>query len=423
VPERKRRARRGADGKRGRGRSAGTKGAGTEGAGTKGAGTKGAGTKGAGTKGAGTKGAGTKSGGGKRANRRISGRKRAARKGERRAEARTDAQSREGGGAAGPEAPRSFWSGTITFGLVSVPVHLFVANRNTSVSLRMVDEDGVPLSRRYVCGVEGRPLENDEIVRGYEVEKDRFVLVDDDELEALAPDKSREIDLERFVPLDELDPIFFDRAYFLAPDREAARAYRLLAKIMEDSGRAGIATFVMRGKEYLVAIIAESGLLRAETLRFEDELRTPADAGLPEIEAPDDARVGEVEEEIARLEAESFEREALADPRIERLREVVARKLDAGNDVVEAPEDADVEASATVVDLMEVLKQSLAGTERSGAARKGPARAQPRADADDAEALAGWSKQALYERAQALDIEGRSSMTKDELLKAIRGAG
>lgn len=115
-------------------------------------------------------------------------------------------------------------------------------------------------------------------MRGYEVEKDRFILVDDEELVALAPEKSQEIDLKRFVELSEIDPVYFERAYFLAPDRDAVKAYRLLARTMEEAGRAGIATFVMRGKEYLVAIIAEQGFLRAETLRFHDELRIPGDA-------------------------------------------------------------------------------------------------------------------------------------------------
>ena len=189
------------------------------------------------------------------------------------------------------QRPRSFWSGTIAFGLVSIPVSLYVASRSGGISLRMVDEDGTPLRRRYFCSKDGEPLEADDIVRGYEVEKDRFVIVKDEELEALAPEKSREIDLKRFVPLAQIDPIWFERGYFLAPDKGAMKAYRLLANTMEQEGRAGIATFVMRGKEYLVAIIGQQGLLRAETLRFHDELRTPDDVGLPTLDKADAKRI------------------------------------------------------------------------------------------------------------------------------------
>lgn len=118
----------------------------------------------------------------------------------------------------------------------------------------MVDAEGTPLARRYYCEKEARILTGSELIRGYEVERDDYVLVEDDELEALAPEKSQDIDLERFVGLDEIAPIYFERAYFLTPEGGATRAYRLLAGSMESASRAGIATFVMRGKQYLVAI-------------------------------------------------------------------------------------------------------------------------------------------------------------------------
>src|SRR5690606_2702535 len=140
----------------------------------------------------------------------------------------------------------------------------FTATRSSGPSLRMIDQDGTPLRRVYFCSSEQVPLDADDIVRGYEIEKNRFVLIEDEELEAIAPEKSQEIALERFVDVDAIDPIYFERAYFLAPGRGGARPYRLLAEVMESSARAGIATFVMRGKEYLVAIISERGLLRAE---------------------------------------------------------------------------------------------------------------------------------------------------------------
>lgn len=263
-----------------------------------------------------------------------------------------------------PRGPRPFWSGTISFGLVSLPVSLFVATRGKRVSLRMVDEQGNPLSRRYFCPKEERALDADEIVRGYEVERDRFVVIDDDELAALAPEKSQEIDLRRFVDLDEIDPIYFERAYFFAPDKGAVKAYRLLAKSMEDSRRAGIATFVMRGKEYLAAIIAESGLLRAQTLRFADELRSPAAIGLPDLQKPPASRVRDMERAIRAKAAKTLKRDQLEDRDSQRVVAYARKKLKAGKDVVAAPVSDDDDAprdgqGAEAVDLMAALKQSL----------------------------------------------------------------
>lgn len=114
--------------------------------------------------------------------------------------------------------PRPFWSGVIAFGLVSLPVSLFPANRGKSLSLKMVDDSGAPLSRRYFCEQEHKALSRDDIVRGYEVDKDRYVVVEDKELEALAPEKSQEIDLRRFVALADISPVYFERGYFLVPE-------------------------------------------------------------------------------------------------------------------------------------------------------------------------------------------------------------
>src|SRR5690606_796011 len=146
--------------------------------------------------------------------------------------------------------------------------------------------EGVPLARRYYDEKHEREIQREEIVRGFELDDGEMVLVTDAELEALEPDKTRDIDLRRFVPAESIDARYFDRGYFLAPSGDSTKAYRLLAAVMEKSKRAGIATFVMRGKEYLVAIFAENGILRAETLRFADELRSADDVGLPEPAKP-----------------------------------------------------------------------------------------------------------------------------------------
>ena len=255
---------------------------------------------------------------------------------------------------------RSFWSGTITFGLVSIPVELFPANRSVGVSLRMVSEDGTPLSRRYFCPKEERELDWDEIVRGYEIEKDRYVVVTDDELDRLAPEKTRDIDLRRFVDAADIDPIYFERAYYLTPGGNSTKAYRLLAATMEQTGRAGIATFVMRGKEYLIAILAENGIMRAETLRFADEVRSAEEVGLPEPEKPKAAVVKKFEKAIAQLVEKDMDEQELTDHSSEQLLKLVAKKEKAGEDVVEAP-DVAAEPAEGVIDLMEVLRRSLQG--------------------------------------------------------------
>src|SRR2546421_10348321 len=146
---------------------------------------------------------------------------------------------------------RPFWSGTLTFGLVSVPVDLYPGNRTNRAPLRMLSPEGEPLSRRYFSQKSGKELDDEDMVRGYEIDKDRYVVVTDEELERLAPEQSRDIDLRRFVPLEEIPPLYFDRSYFLAPSEGSEKAYKLLAETMKKEDLAGIATFVMRGKEYL----------------------------------------------------------------------------------------------------------------------------------------------------------------------------
>ena len=262
-----------------------------------------------------------------------------------------------------PSGMRSLWTGAITFGLVSVPVALFPATRPRSVSLRMVDEEGTPLARRYVCSKDGKELDADDIVRGYEIEKGKFVVVTDEELEAIEPRKSREIDLQVFVPADEIDPIHFERAYFLTPAGGSTKAYRLLATVMEKTGRAGIATFVMRAKEYLVAILAENGILRAETLRFQDEIRKPKDVGLPKKAKPKPAQVKKFEQAVGRRGGKVDFHEFL-DEHAERLEKLVARKQKSREDVVKTEVPEAEEEGGEVVDLLEVLSRSLGGTRK-----------------------------------------------------------
>jgi len=253
---------------------------------------------------------------------------------------------------------RPIWSGTITFGLVNVPVNLFPALQHYGVRLRMLTEDGIPLSRRYYCPADGNEVSGEDIVRGYEVEKDEFVTVEDDELEALEPEKSRDIDLRRFVDTSELPPYYFERPYFLAPAGKSNKAYRLLARVMEDEHKAGVATFVLRDKEYLVAILSENGILRAQTLRFADEIRKPEEIGLPERRPGNPRQVAIIEKAVKEATKSKLSREELQDETADRLMELVETKRREDRDVVRAQPTVAAEEEE-VVDLMALLKRSI----------------------------------------------------------------
>ena len=254
---------------------------------------------------------------------------------------------------------RPFWSGTLTFGLVSVPVSLFPAARTVRTSLRMLGPDGQPLARKYYAEKTGKDLDADEVVRGYEVTKEKFVIVTDEELERLAPEKTRDIDLKQFVPAESIPPIYFERGYFLTPAAGSQKAYKLLAETMDKSGLAGIATFVMRGKEYLVAIFSDKGILRAETMRFADELRSPADVGLPKKKEAPKATVTKFEKLIANKSKKQFSPAKLADKQTDSLLKLVKKKQSKRENVVKVEEE--IETDHKVVDLVKILKQSLGG--------------------------------------------------------------
>jgi DNA end-binding protein Ku len=287
----------------------------------------------------------------------------------------------------------------------------------------MVNPEGELLSRRYFAPKDDRRLENQDLVRGYELEKQTFVVLDDEELDRLAPERTRDIDLRVFVKASDIDPVHFERAYYLAPAEGTNKAYRLLARVMEETGRAGIATFVMRAKEYLVAILAENGIMRAETLRFADEVRTPETVGLQPPVEPRSADVKRFEKEIDRLAEDDLDGDELVDRSGERLRKLVDEKLHAGEGVV-APQPQDEQTdSRAVLDLMQMLQRSLEGAgiaEGETAASGKEAHGGKNTNQGD---LAGKTRAELYQRAKDLDIPGRSNMSRDQLVEAIRRAG
>lgn len=313
--------------------------------------------------------------------RRDRGRKRAS--GRKRAGARKRGSSQKRSGARnaraseGATTARPVWSGSLSFGLVNVPVDLYSAQRPGGVGMRMLGPDGAPLARQYVCPEEDEPLERDEIVRGYEVAKGKYVTVTDEDLEKLAPRRSRDIDLELFAPRDEIDPSFFVRTYYLVPAGEQAKAYRLLAEVLEETERAGIGRFVMRDKAYAVAIFADRGILRAQTLRFGDEVRDAGSLRVGKSKKVEGARLRKMEKALEGLAKKELAEGELRDEEPERLLELAREKRARGEDVVEVevpdaePRQAGAEEEGgEVIDLVALLKQRLAAKGGGGRTKR-----------------------------------------------------
>ena len=223
----------------------------------------------------------------------------------------------------------------------------------------MLGPEGTPLSRRYYSQKSGRDLKDEDMIRGFEIAKDKYVFVTDEELDRLAPEKSRDIDLRKFVERDSIPPLYFERSYFLTPAGNTQKAYNLLAKTMEKIKRVGIATFVMRGKEYLVAIFSDHGILRAETMRFADELRSPADIDLPKKSKVPAATVRKFEKLISSRAKKGISPSKLEDDQTARLLNLVKKKQSKRANVVEV--EAEEKNDGKVVDMMEILKRSMRG--------------------------------------------------------------
>lgn len=298
---------------------------------------------------------------------------------------------------------RGMWTGTISFGLVSVPVSLYPAIRKRPVHLRWLSKDGVPLKRQYVCSQDQQPLQKEDLVRGYEVENGKVVLVKDEELDAIAPDKTRDISLQSFVKLSQIPDFYFDRPYFLAPAGGSAKAYQLLAYVLAERECAGIGSFVMRGKEYLVAIVSAKGMLMAETLRFHTELREPAQIPLPQPEVPSEAGVKQLRSAIRSLRRKTVDEALLADRYALRLQRLISIKSESEKAVVHHEQHE--EERTGVVDLVALFQARMQEAERDQEGSPG--------------GYAELTKEELYERAQAANIHGRSKMTKEELIAAL----
>ncbi len=254
-------------------------------------------------------------------------------------------------------APRSIASGTISFGLVSIPVKVFPATQpSASVSFNMLHaKDGARLKQQFVCAKDGEVVPREETVKGFEFAKDRYVTFSAEELKVLDEIATQTIDIAEFVPASQVDPIYYDKAYYLGPDKGGAKAYRLLAEALAQSGKAALARYAARGKQYLVLIRPLSGRLVMQQLCYPDEVRSldeiPVETGEPK-----EAEVQLALQLIEQTSSPAFHPENYEDVVKKRVLAAIEEKVNGGQIHAAAPE----EARAQVIDLVDALKASLA---------------------------------------------------------------
>ena len=255
--------------------------------------------------------------------------------------------------------PRAIWSGSISFGLVNIPIKLYNAVSKKSVSFNQIDaKSGSRVRMKRVSATTGEEVAQEDILKGYELSPDRYVTIQPEELEALDPEATRAVDLEEFVDLVDIDPIFYDSPYYIAPTKGAEKPYTLLVRAMEESGKVGIARFVMRSKQYLAALRPKDGKLLLSTMVYADEIADEGQIGefdmLGKIELSD-RELAMAQQLIESLSGE-FEPEKYRDEYRERVLDLIRRKSEGVEEVVEAP--AAIEPTK-VVDLMAALEASV----------------------------------------------------------------
>ena len=272
-------------------------------------------------------------------------------------------------------APRALWTGTITFGLVNVPVRIYSAVHQHKLDFHLVHEkDDSPIGYQKICKLEEKPVPNDEIVKAYEFKKGEFVQLTDEDFEAVQVEGQHSIDLVDFVPYEDIDPAFFAHTYLVGPQDGAEKTYALLVRAMEDSGLAGIGKFVMRSRQYLGCLRVREGTLTLEQLYFADEVDPPA--GIVPNRLPSVAKK-ELDMALTLIDgfAGEWKPEKYEDTYTEALRDVVKAKR-RGKDVHELREPVDEEAPP---DLMETLRLSIEQSQKSR--RSKPAARKKRATA------------------------------------------
>ncbi|WP_149180391.1 Ku protein [Streptomyces sp. TRM49041] len=326
---------------------------------------------------------------------------------------------------------RAIWTGVISFGLVTVPVGLFTATEDHTVHFHHLQRGtGDRIRHRRVNERTGEEVSSEDIVKGYDVGDGTYVIVEPEELDEIAPGKSQVIDVDGFVDLKDVEPVYFDRTYYVAPrGEEYGKVYEVLRASLERADKAGVATLTMRGKEYLTALRAQSDVLVLHTLHYGDEVRDPGkEMDLPARPRPPKRELDMAEHLIEALGI-AWDPDAYHDTYEDRVRELVEAKREGREVVAEAvPPEA-----TNVVDLMDALRRSVdlarsgreAGTEgrtRGGRGGRG-GHGGPGGRRRGGEDLSGLTKKELYERAARRGVSGRSGMSRDELVDALRAAG
>lgn len=310
-------------------------------------------------------------------------------------------------------AVRAIWSGAINFGLVTVPVELYSATEDHTVHFRQFERGTSDRIRyRRVNERTGKEVGYEDIVKGYDLGDGEYVLVEQDELDEIAPGRSRSIDIEAFVELDDIDPIFFQKSYWLAPGKEEyGRAYGLLLQAMDRTNKAGVARFVMRGREQIAVIRAGDGVLVLDTLLFAEDLRDPSQE-LRKLPPKTGERGRELDMAVSLIDSmtEQWRPEDFHDTYTERVHQLIDDKKAGRKVSVEAPPSEPTK----VVDLFEALSRSV--DSRKGNGRKGSSSKKKTPD------LSGLSKADLDKMARELEVKGRSKMSRAELEKAVREA-
>ncbi|WP_156290181.1 non-homologous end joining protein Ku [Oceanobacillus salinisoli] len=253
----------------------------------------------------------------------------------------------------------TMWKGTISFGLVNIPVKMHAATENKDVKLRQLHKEcKSPVKYEKVCPVCEREIENDEIVKAYEYAKNKFVVLDEEDLEALKKEQEdRAVEIVDFVKLDEIDPIYFEKSYYLSPNEGGGKAYSLLRSALKDTGKIGVAKMMIRSKEQLAVIRVYENVLVAETIHFPDEVRNVQD--VPNV--PEEAKIGEKELETAKMLIEQltaeFDPEKYKDEYRTALLDLIEDKKN--NEETTTPAPADKPVPDNVTNLMDALQASL----------------------------------------------------------------
>jgi DNA end-binding protein Ku len=282
-------------------------------------------------------------------------------------------------------------SGTISFGLVSVPVKLYAATKSKSVSFNLLHaKDKSRLRQQYVCATCGEVVERSAMVKGYEYAKDQYAVLTDDELRALEQKTEQSIEIEEFVPISTVDPVYFEKAYLLGPDKGGQKAYRLLCEAMAQAGKGAVAKFSTRGKQQLVLLRQAQGGMMMHALNYADEVR-----GFEEIDRGEGLTLKPGELELAvqlidQLASPTFDPTRYEDEYRKKVLELIEQKV-AGQEIVAAPTQP---ARAQIIDLMEALKASLAAKQAAppAAAAEGRRPAQAKARPVAARKVSGKAK-------------------------------